>query len=83
MEAHGEPLIEHFATHDSEKAGYSFCQMITTSAITAHFVDKNGDCYINVFSCKEFNPDDVVEVISKFFNPARINIQVVIRSSPV
>lgn len=82
MEAHGDPLIEHFATHDPEKAGYSFCQMITTSAITAHFVDKNGDCYINVFSCKDFNPADVIDCIDTFFNPSKVSFQFINRRSP-
>ena len=51
MVAYGDPVIEHFATHDKDAAGYSLVQLIETSSITGHFVDRNGDCYIDIFSC--------------------------------
>lgn len=72
MVAYGEPVIEHFATHDPQKAGYSLVQLIETSNITGHFVDKNGDAYIDVFSCKEFDMEIVIDTIQEFFNPKRI-----------
>ena len=82
MEAWGPPLLEHFATHDEEKAGYSVCQMITTSAITGHFVDKNGDCYLNIFSCKPFVPVDALDVVIKWFNPKKTSTEYITRLSP-
>lgn len=69
MQAYGEPIIEHFATHDPDKAGYSLVQLIETSNITAHFIDKNGDGYIDIFSCKPFTEADVLQAIEKFFKP--------------
>jgi S-adenosylmethionine/arginine decarboxylase-like enzyme len=72
MVAHGDPIIQHFATHDPEKAGYSIVQLIETSNITGHFVDKNGDAYIDVFSCKPFQPNDVIAVVNEFFKPVNI-----------
>ena len=42
MVAYGDPWIERFATHDINKSGISFCQMIETSNITGHFVELNG-----------------------------------------
>ena len=75
----GEPWIERFATHDENKAGYSFCQMITTSNITGHFVEKNGNFFIDVFSCKEFNPALVSLVVKKYFNPLTIKQKLVLR----
>lgn len=47
MKAYGQPILEHFATHDPEKGGYTMLQMIETSAITDHFVDHDGDTYTN------------------------------------
>ena len=82
MEAWGPPLLEHFATHDPEKAGYSVCQMITTSAITGHFVDINGDCYLNIFSCKPFEMQDALDVVNERFNPKKITTQYITRVSP-
>jgi S-adenosylmethionine/arginine decarboxylase-like enzyme len=81
MIAYGEPMIEHFATHDPEKAGYSLCQMIETSAITGHFVDKNGDAYIDVFSCKPYDIKLVEQTIEKYFNPKKIRVNFLTRNA--
>jgi S-adenosylmethionine/arginine decarboxylase-like enzyme len=82
MEAYGDPMIAHFATHDPEKAGYSFCQMISTSAITAHMVDKNGDIYLNIFSCKPFSETTTLQVVKDYFNPTKISSIMINRKSP-
>lgn len=72
MIAYGEPVLEHFATHDADKAGYSLVQLIETSSITGHFVDKNGDAYLDIFSCKSFNIDTVKQVVNHYFQPEKI-----------
>jgi S-adenosylmethionine decarboxylase len=74
MKAYGEPIIEHFATHDPEAAGYSLVQLIETSSITGHFVDSNGDAYIDIFSCKEFSMEIAKNCVKKYFDPASIKI---------
>jgi S-adenosylmethionine/arginine decarboxylase-like enzyme len=81
MVAYGAPVIEHFATHDAEKAGYSLVQLIETSNICGHFCDSTGDCYIDVFSCKPFNKEDVVAVINEFFNPKNITEHWIVRTA--
>ena len=73
MVAFGEPWIERFATHDPSKAGISFCQMIETSNICGHFVESNGDFYIDVFSCKPFEPNVVINLVEKYFDPVAVN----------
>ena len=72
MVAYGEPMVAHFATHDPDKAGYSFCQMIETSNICGHFVDKNGNFYIDVFSCKAFDVEVVKDTVMRSFKPDNI-----------
>lgn len=72
MVAYGEPIVEHFATHSQEAAGYSLVQLIETSAISAHFSDHNRDVYLDVFSCKPFDSDIVVQVVDKYFEPKNI-----------
>ncbi len=74
MVAYGQPIIEHFATHSQEAAGYSLVQLIETSAITAHFSDYNRDVYLDVFSCKSFDWNAVIQVIDKYFEPRSIHI---------
>lgn len=72
MKAYGEPTIEHFATHNPDLAGYSLVQLIETSSITAHFVDKNGDAYIDIFSCKPYSIDVAKRCVQEFFEPKSI-----------
>lgn len=54
MEAYGEPLIERFGKED--KAGYTCVQLIQTSNICAHFAEDSNSVFIDVFSCKEYDP---------------------------
>lgn len=73
MVAYGEPLLEHFATHLSEAAGYSLVQLIETSAVTGHFYDASGDIYLDVFSCKDFDPEVAVELVRRHFRPETVH----------
>lgn len=81
MEAYGEPWVERFATHDPAKGGYSMFQMITTSNISAHFVDLTGDAYIDVFSCKDYNDNFVLAVIDKYFQFKKVKVRIVKRDA--
>lgn len=81
MEAYGAPLLEHFAEHVPEAAGYSLAQLIETSAITGHFCDSSGDAYIDVFSCKDFAAELAVEVVRAAFRPEHINFMTLARQA--
>ena len=81
MQAYGEPVLEHFATHDAEKAGYSLVQLIETSSITGHFVEKNGDAYIDIFSCKPFSIETAKGVVTKYFHPQKIKVHYLTRQA--
>ena len=75
----GEPQIIHFGKDN--KAGYTLNQLIQTSNITAHFVEETNDFYLDVFSCKDFKPQDVEEVIQEYFTPQNISTQILIRQA--
>jgi len=81
MKAYGNPIIAHFATHDPSKGGYTICQMIETSLIDGHFVDKTGEAYISVHSCKEFNTEDVKDVVKEFFCPIDMKENIIYRQA--
>lgn len=74
MTAYGDPIVEHFATHNPEAAGYSLLQLIETSNIAGHFVDINGDFYLDIFSCKEFDIEVAKKVVEQWFNPENIKV---------
>ena len=81
MVASGKPNIKHFATHNEDAAGYSLVQLIETSSITGHFVDKNGDCYIDIFSCKAFDIETAKTVVNKYFSPKQIKVTYLTRKA--
>ena len=71
MVAFGEPQIVKFGT--GNKAGYTLVQLIETSNICAHFCDDSGDAYLDVFSCKPYDTQIVLELVDKYFLPEKIN----------
>ena len=67
MVPYGEPQVVLFGT--GNKKGYTLVQLIETSNITAHFVEETNDLYLDVFSCKTFQSDDVRAMVTKYFAP--------------
>lgn len=67
MKAYGEPWIEKFASHDHRLYGITILQAIETSSITAHFAENIGEIYLDVFSCAEYDPKDVLKFTENFF----------------
>ena len=76
----GEPVIEYLDPKP-HLAGYSLMQLIETSSITGHFCDASGDVYLDVFSCKDFDPRVAVTVVCDFFEPERWGSTVLIRDA--
>ena len=81
MIAHGQPLIEYMLPGDP-KQGYSLVQLIETSNICAHFMELDGTAYFDVFSCREFDPEIVRQVISKYFAPTAVREHFLHRQAP-
>jgi S-adenosylmethionine/arginine decarboxylase-like enzyme len=79
MVSYGEPQIVMFGT--GNKKGYTLVQLIETSNITAHFVEETNDMYLDVFSCKDFDPHVVIGVVADFFSPHSVNTHVLSRQA--
>jgi S-adenosylmethionine/arginine decarboxylase-like enzyme len=60
MRRFGEPTIVNFGD-DPRVTGYSLVQLIETSNICAHFADDSRATYIDIFSCKKFDPEIAAE----------------------
>jgi S-adenosylmethionine/arginine decarboxylase-like enzyme len=56
MKRFGECQVVHFG-EDEKVAGYSMIQLIETSCISAHFANVNNRSYIDIFSCKAYDPE--------------------------
>ena len=66
---------------EEEGRGVSAFQMITTSHISMHFDDKGRSGYLDIFSCKKFEPTIVVEMVQEYFKPKKLASQFIYRDS--
>jgi S-adenosylmethionine/arginine decarboxylase-like enzyme len=55
MRAHGPLRIDRFG--DGELEGWSAMQFIETSSITIHADEVLARCFVDVFSCRSFDPE--------------------------
>lgn len=78
MKRFGEPVIVHFG-EDERVAGYSMTQLIETSLISAHFANLTNNIYLDIFSCKYYDPQKAAEFSRNFFKGKDANINVVLR----
>lgn len=79
MKKFGRALIPYFGDNAAYTKGYSLVQLIETSSITGHFSDLWKTAYINIFSCRKFNPDKAKEFTKKFFKAKRMKHRLIIR----
>ena len=70
---------EEYKNAPDHLKGISCIQFITTSNITIHTLDVLKKVFLNVFSCKDFDSDRVVEISLKFFNGTIKNKTEIIR----
>lgn len=74
MVCYGEPQIVHFGSGDKE--GYTLVQLIETSLISAHFANEANAAYINVFSCKGYDPEFVAQFFKERFDAKSMETRV-------
>jgi len=75
MKRFGECQVVHFG-QDERVAGYSMIQLIETSLISGHFANQSNAAYIDIFSCKPYDPDDVAQFSREFFGAEFIEVHV-------
>lgn len=78
MKRFGETVVVHFG-EDEKVAGFSMTQLIETSLISAHFANQTNATYLDVFSCKTYNPHVVAEFAKDFFGGTDVVVQVNLR----
>jgi S-adenosylmethionine/arginine decarboxylase-like enzyme len=75
MKRFGETQVVHFG-EDEKVAGYSMVQLIETSCISAHFANATNRSYIDIFSCKAYDPDVASDFTRKFFKGGAMRVTV-------
>jgi S-adenosylmethionine/arginine decarboxylase-like enzyme len=78
MKRFGETQVVHFG-EDERVAGYSMVQLIETSLISAHFANLSNTTYLDVFSCKAYDPEIVRGFSQSFFGGSRSKLTVTVR----
>jgi len=78
MKRFGECVVVNFG-EDERVAGFSMTQLIETSLISAHFANASNTTYLDVFSCKPYDPLVVEQFAVEFFSGSRCTSHVNLR----
>ncbi len=77
MKQYGEPIVVHFGKGQTE--GFSLVQLIETSLISGHFANESNRAFIDIFSCKPYDPEKAAEFSKDFFDGSNYRLNVLIR----
>jgi S-adenosylmethionine/arginine decarboxylase-like enzyme len=77
MKRYGDCQIVHFG--EGRVAGYSMIQLIETSLISGHFANDTNRAYLDIFSCKGYDPTVVEEFSKSFFGALNSTASVTLR----
>ena len=78
MKRYGECQIVHFG-QDKTVEGFSMTQLIETSLISGHFANASNTIYLDVFSCKFYEPREIAEFATSFFKGRNYKMQIALR----
>jgi len=73
MTRYGKAMIKRFGEGTLE--GYSALQFIETSSVTMHFDEVKNRAFIEIFSCKFFNPKRAEVFCRKFLQAKRSRLK--------
>lgn len=78
MKRFGECTVVNFG-EDERVAGFSMFQLIETSCISAHFANATNNTYLDIFSCKYYDPYEAAEFSKEFFGAKDYNLHYTLR----
>lgn len=78
MRKFGDTVVVNFG-EDERVAGFSMTQLIETSLISGHFANLTNAAYIDIFSCKYYDPQVAADFTQKYFQAKEIEINYVLR----
>lgn len=73
MKTYGDCHVVHFGTGNKE--GFSMFQLIETSNICGHFANDTNTAYIDIFSCKAYDPHIVAHFTVQFFKGESVDMK--------
>jgi len=78
MKRFGDTVVVDFGD-DPRVSGYSMTQLIETSLISAHFANQSNNVYLDIFSCKHYEPQVAADFAKAFFEAKDCNLTPVLR----
>ena len=75
MQRFGACQVVHFGK-DERVEGHSMVQFIETSLISGHFANRTNSAYIDIFSCKAYDPEQVARFSKEFFEAESVEVHV-------
>lgn len=78
MKRFGDTTVVDFG-EDERVSGFSMTQLIETSLISGHFANQSNTAYMDIFSCKFYEPRKAAEFTMKYFNGEHYQLQVSLR----
>lgn len=78
MKPFGNCQVVHLG-EDEKIEGFSMTQLIETSLISGHFANATNTAYLDIFSCKFYEPRDVAEFAMSFFKGDHYKMQIALR----
>lgn len=78
MKRFGDPTIINFG-EDERVAGFSMAQFIETSMISGHFANMTNNVYLDVFSCKIYNPYILSKFSKEYFKAQDFEMHFILR----
>ena len=78
MKRFQDTLVVNFG-EDERVAGYSMVQLIETSLISGHFANLTNAIYIDIFSCKIYNPYEAAEFTREYFKASDAAVHLTFR----
>jgi len=79
MKKYGRLILERFGSQTPWGEGWSFIQFIETSSITGHCCEVTRAVYLNIFSCRSFDSEKVIQFSQKFFKAGKVKARVLER----
>jgi S-adenosylmethionine/arginine decarboxylase-like enzyme len=80
MKRFGETVVVNFG-EDEKVKGYSLVQLLYTSALVGHFADISNTAFIDVFSCKSYDPELAAEFTKNFFKAEKFSLKFSLRNA--
>jgi S-adenosylmethionine decarboxylase len=74
----GECTVVDFG-EDPRVSGFSMTQLVETSLISGHFANQTNTVYLDIFSCKFYDPQVAADYAREFFGASDANLTVTLR----